>query len=153
MYKKILFPTDGSPFAEEALRDAIQLTKLGEGRMRIVSVVESPAFHGTPEALALYQTEMYKSLQAELAKVARGAVERAAQFAGDAGVPASTVVREGLPVHEILAEAHDWAADCIVMATHGRSGLGRLLLGSVAGKVVQHAECPVLLHRAADKKA
>jgi nucleotide-binding universal stress UspA family protein len=148
MYQKILYATDGSAFAEEALRDAIQLAKLGEGRLRIVSVIEGPAFHGTPEAMALYQTEMYQSLQEELKKVARGAVERAATFAGDSGVSASTVIREGLPADEIVKEAQDWGADCVVMATHGRSGLGRLVLGSCAGRVVHDAPCPVLLHRA-----
>lgn len=148
MYQKILFATDGSQFAEEALRDAIQLAKTGGGRLRIVSVIESPAFHGTPEAMALYQTEMYKSLQAELEKVAKAAVERAATFAGDAGVSATTTVREGLASDEIVKEAKDWGADCVVMSTHGRSGIGRLVLGSCAGRVVHDAPCPVLMHRA-----
>lgn len=151
MYQKILFATDGSQFAEEALQDAIQLAKTGGGRLRIVSVVESPAFHGTPEAMALYQTEMYKSLQAELEKVARGAVERAAAFAGDAGVSATTAIREGLAADEIVKEAKEWDADCVVMSTHGRSGIGRLVLGSCAGRVVHDAPCPVLMHRATKK--
>ena len=147
MYQKILYATDGSAFAEEALRDAIQLAKLGDGRLRVVSVVEGPAFHGTPEAMALYQTEMYKSLQEELAKVARSAVQRAATFAGESGLAASTSIREGLPADEIVKEANEWGADCIVMATHGRSGIGRIVLGSCAGRVVHDAPCPVLLHR------
>ncbi len=147
MYQRILFSTDGSPFAEEALGEAIGLAKLASGHLRIVSVIESPAFHGTPEAMMLYETEMYRSLHAELEKLARGAVERAVAAAGDAGVRVSSTIRSGLPADEILAEAADWDADCIVLATHGRSGLGRLLLGSVASRVLQHARCPVLLHR------
>lgn len=148
MYQKILFATDGSQFAEEALRDAIQLAKVGNGRLRVVSVVEGPAFHGTPEAMALYETEMYKSLQAEVERVARAAVQRAAKHADDAGVGASVSVREGLAADEIVKEAKEWGADCVVMATHGRSGIGRLVLGSCAGRVVHDAPCPVLLHRA-----
>jgi nucleotide-binding universal stress UspA family protein len=148
MYQKILFATDGSRFAEEALRDAIQLAKLGNGSIRVVSVVESPGFHGTPEAMALYETEMYRSLQGELERVARGAVERAAKAAQDAGLAASTSMREGVPSDEIVKDAKEWGADCIVMATHGRSGIGRFVLGSCAGRVVHDAPCPVLLHRA-----
>lgn len=148
MYQRILFPTDGSAFAEEAMRDAIQLTKLGGGRLRILSIVESPSFHGTPEAMALYETEMYRSLQAELERVARAAVQRAAHFASECSVAATTAIREGMPADEIVKEAREWTADCIVMATHGRSGLGRLLLGSTAGRVLHDAPCPVLLHRA-----
>jgi nucleotide-binding universal stress UspA family protein len=149
MYQRVLFATDGSAFAEAALADAIEMARMAAGEMRVVTVVEAPAFHGTPEATVLYETEMYKSLVEELEKIARAAVERAAYHARARGVQCSTAIRHGLPADEILAEAKDWRADAIVLATHGRSGLGRLFVGSVASKVVHHATCPVLLHRAA----
>ena len=56
-----------------------------------------------------------------------------------------TLLREGLPAGEIVAAARDWHAELIVVGTHGRSGLGRLVLGSVAEEVLRHAPCPVLV--------
>jgi universal stress protein A len=63
-------------------------------------------------------------------------------------VPASTAwqfLREGKPADEILAAAREWEADVIVIGTHGRSGVSRLVLGSTADLVVRHAPCPVLV--------
>lgn len=153
MYTHILFATDGSSFSDDALRDAIGLAKLSGGRLRVVTIVESPSFHGTPEAMVLYETEMYRTLAAELERIGRGAIERAVRSAVDAGVAATGAVRHGLPAEEILAEAREWGADCIVLATHGRTGLGRLLLGSVASRVLHDADVPVLLHRTREKKS
>ena len=152
MYTHILFATDGSAFSDDALRDAIGLAKVSGGSLRVVTVVESPSFHGTPEAMVLYETEMYRTLSTELERIGRGAVERATRAALDAGIAATSAVRHGLPSEEILAEAREWGADCIVLATHGRTGLGRLLMGSVASRVVHGADVPVVLHRAKQPK-
>ena len=147
MYKKVLFTTDGSRFAEDSLPYAIDLAKQCGAQLEVMTVVENPVFYGTPEATALYDAEFYRSLAAELDKLATSAVERGAASATAAGMKATTRIRRGSPADEIVAEAKEWGADVIVLSTHGRTGLGRLFLGSVANSLVHHAPCPVLLHR------
>jgi universal stress protein A len=61
--------------------------------------------------------------------------------------PPLAFIRVGRPAHEIIAAAREWQADLIVIASHGRRGVPRLLLGSVAEEVVRHAPCPVLVVR------
>ena len=150
MFRRVLFSTDGSQFAEKALPCALDMAKQCGAELRVVTVVENPVFYGVPEATALYDAEFYRSLSTELEKLAKAALERAAKAAADAGVKATTTVRHGTPGDEIIAEAKDWRADAVVLSTHGRSGLARLLLGSVANSVVTQAPCPVLVCRVRD---
>ena len=147
MYKKVLFTTDGSKFAEDSLPYAVDLAKQCSAALGILTVIENPVFYGTPEATALYDAEFYRSLESELDKLAQAAIDRATQRAAESGVKASGKIRRGSPADEIVGEAKDWSADVVVLSTHGRTGLGRLFLGSVANAVVHHAPCPVLLHR------
>lgn len=147
MFKKILLTTDGSQLAEDAMPVAIDLARQTGAQLRVVTVVENPVFYGTPEATALYDAEFYRTLSAELDRMAQNSVERVVAAAARTGLKPTSIVRHGSPSEEILAEAKEWGADCVVIATHGRSGLGRLLLGSVANRIVNHATCPVLLFR------
>ena len=64
MYKKVLFTTDGSKFAEESLPYAADLAKQGGAELEVLTVIENPVFYGTPEATALYDAEFYRSLAA-----------------------------------------------------------------------------------------
>lgn len=147
MYKKVLFTTDGSKFAEESIPQAADLAKQCGAELEVLTVIENPVFYGTPEATALYDAEFYRSLAGELEKLAQGAVDRAVALAKGRGMSAVGKVRRGSPADEVVAEAKEWGADVVVLSTHGRTGLGRLFLGSVANAVVHHAPCPVLLHR------
>lgn len=147
MFDKVLLTTDGSRFAEEAAEVALGLAKKCSAEVRVVTVVEHPPYYGTPEASALYDAELYRSLSAELEKLGQDAVERLGKTVAEAGLSGSTAVRRGAPAEEICAEAEEWGADVIVLSTHGRTGLARLVLGSVANQVVNHACCPVLLYR------
>lgn len=147
MYRKVLFTTDGSRFAEDSLPYALDLARQCKAELRVVTVIENPVFHGTPEATALYDAEFYRALSGELEKLAASSVERVQKQALDAKLSATTAVRRGSPADEIVAEATEWGADVIVTSTHGRSGLARAFLGSVANRIVNHAPCPVLLHR------
>jgi nucleotide-binding universal stress UspA family protein len=119
----ILVPLDGSPLAAFALPYATRLAQAAEGRLVLV--------RATPDAPARQRAE------AEVAAVA----ERL--FA--AGVLVETHVRRGAAGDVILEGVRAWEAGLIVMATHGRSGSGRWLYGSVADHVLRHAEVPVLL--------
>ena len=147
MFEKVLLTTDGSRFAEDAAKVAIGLAKKCEAEVRVVTVVEHPPYYGTPEASALYDAELYRSLSAELEKLGQEAVDRLTQIVQDAGLTATGVVRRGAPADEIVAEAAEWNAGCVVVSTHGRTGLARLVLGSVANQIVNHAPCPVMLYR------
>ena len=147
MFDKVLLTTDGSQFAEEAARSAVGLARKCSAEVRVVTVVEHPPYYGTPEASALYDAELYRSLSAELEKLGQDAVDRLSKRLEAEGLSVSTAVRRGSPADEICSEARDWGADVVVLSTHGRTGLARLVLGSVANQVVNHSCCPVLLVR------
>jgi len=125
-YERILFPTDGSRDAQVALLELVPLALSTGATVVVLDVV--PAGDDDARSAA---TDRQKGArrQLELAEVA--SVE--------------CVVEDGQPGPAIVAAAERRACDVIVMATHGRSGLPRLLLGSVAEYVLRHAPCPVLL--------
>jgi nucleotide-binding universal stress UspA family protein len=134
-WKNILLPTDGSKNSDEAAERAINFAKCYGGRIIIVSVVDIP-------------DELYAeapSLVEELVNKARGYVDRVQAVAAGAGVDAEAYVREGECYNVIIRLARDVHADLIIMGSHGRTGIKRLLMGSVAEKVIGHASCPVLV--------
>lgn len=132
---KILFPTDFSGSSEAALRLATSLAHDTGAQMLIVHVEDPP----TPYAANEYMTPvMTDSAKRELAELLSNVV------------PTNPVVRyehrilTGDPAREIVQLAAQESVDLIVMGTHGRTGLSRLLMGSVAETVVRRADCPVL---------
>ena len=153
MYRKILLTLDGSDLAREAVPHARELALALHSEVTLLEVVDSVAH-------LLAQTATIEPIAAGgvTADVAEEAVsaQRAAaqeylaveqQELRDAGVEAvETVVREGRPTEEIEAAVQELGADLVVMATRGRSGLRRAVLGSVADHVVRHTPgAPVLL--------
>jgi nucleotide-binding universal stress UspA family protein len=136
MHKRILLTLDGSPFAEAALPAALTLAQTEGGEIRLLSALEVPPIFVYPE----FRSEDRICAEAYLG----GLAERTER---DWGGAVTIVVREGRIGDEILAEAAQWGADVIVMATHGRGGLARAWLGSVAEHCVRKAERPVLLVR------
>ena len=110
-------------------------------------MLESPPFYGMAEASAIRDPDLARRLEAELEKLGEAALDRIEAIVGESGVALGRAVRKGAPVDEIIAEAEAWGADVIVTSTHGRSGLVRMLLGSVANQLVNRAPCPVLLAR------
>jgi nucleotide-binding universal stress UspA family protein len=136
MYKRILLTLDGSPFAEAALPTALMLARKLDGELRLLSALEVPPIFVYPEFISDDRRGGEKYLR-EVAK----------RVAHDWDGQVTTVVREGRVGDEITGEAAEWSADVIVMATHGRGGLARAWLGSVAEHCVKKAERPVLLVR------
>ena len=136
MAKRILVPLDASPLAADAARGA-------GATVRLLHVAEVPQtlMDDTGRVIAYADQEMER-LEAEGMDYLR-AVE--VQFEG---IPVECLVRFGDPVQEILLEAEAFGADLIAVATAGRSGVGRTVLGSVAEQVFRKAEVPVLLFRA-----
>jgi nucleotide-binding universal stress UspA family protein len=142
MYDKILLPTDGSDISMAAAERAISLAGLAGAPLHAVYVREPYPYAGIGAAssAALQEYEAATRQQAE------EAFARVATLARAQGVNLSTATEEGSdPAEHIVAVAQDCGADLIVMGSHGRSGVARVLLGSVAGKVLMLSHVPVMI--------
>jgi len=141
MYHCVVVPLDRSPLAEQALPHAVALAKAGHARLELLSVAPLSA----PEAAGQYGPRVdWDSDAAESRDYLAGLVGRLQ----DEGLRAHAEVRRGDIAEEILRHVADTEADLIVMSTHGRSGLGRWVYGSIADRILRHAPVPVLLVRA-----
>jgi nucleotide-binding universal stress UspA family protein len=130
-----LIPLDGSPLAEQILEPALDLARLMEARCTLLRVVEARSFPGDRQ-------EPPEKAQAE------AYLERVAERLREQGHQVCTrIVVARHAVEAILAEAAARANNLIAVATHGQSGLNRLLLGSVADKLIRTAVSPVLVYR------
>jgi len=142
MFENILLPTDGSDVASAAAARAIALAKLAGAELHVVFVVEPYAYTGIGAANSA-------GLQEYLAASQRRASEALAPFSSLAqreGVTLSTETVEGSsPAEQIVETAHRCGADLIVMGSHGRTGVARVVLGSVAAKVLVLAPMPVMI--------
>jgi nucleotide-binding universal stress UspA family protein len=146
MYKRILVPVDGSPTANRGLKEALRLAKAHRARLCLLHVVEEFFVAQAGEAI-VYAEEMFDALKASGRKV----LARAQAAAKKSGVPARTVLVESIaqPVADVIVrQARRFKADLIVLGTHGRRGVRRVVLGSDAEQVVRLAQAPVLLVRA-----
>jgi nucleotide-binding universal stress UspA family protein len=146
-YRKILAAVDGSTAAAKGLREAIRLAKAERARLVILHVVdEYPAFAALDGMMAgAPGADLVPALREGGKKV----LAKAKAAAQKAGVPATTVLREALgpAAYPIVREAKKLGADLIVVGTHGRRGVRRLVMGSDAEQVVRTASVPVLLVR------
>ena len=134
-WKKILVATDGSKFSSIAVNKAIDFAAAYGGSLVVVSVVDVPS-------------EFYAEAPGAVEDMVRKAKEYTAAVrkqAEAAGVKAETYVGESETFEAIVKLARDEAVDMIVVGSHGRTGLRRLLMGSVTEKVIGHAPCPVLV--------
>lgn len=132
-FGRLLFATDGSVYSQKAARRALELAEICGSQLLVLHVVSLPH----PE-LAEAQ------LAAEEARgKGRELVDSVVRAARERGIAAEGSVSEGDPAGRILAFAAERRADCLILATHGKTGLERLLLGSVAEEVVGRAVIPV----------
>ena len=134
-WKKIVLATDGSKYSAAATARAILFAHSYGGELKVVSVVDVPAeFHAeAPQAVE------------DLVRKAKGFVSDVKKQAEADGVKTETFVKETEASEAITNLAKDQGANMIVIGSHGRTGLRRLLMGSVAEKVIGHAPCPVLV--------
>ena len=149
MYKKILIATDGSELAGRALEHGLKLAKLVGAEVTILTVTEPAAVVGAGYAsIAGTMIDPMPELiqaQEDAAKQVLSVAETAAQAAG---VTAKTrLIDNSFPAEGIVAAAAEISADLIVMGSHGRRGIGRLLLGSQTSNVLAHSKVPVLVTR------
>jgi nucleotide-binding universal stress UspA family protein len=142
MFEKILLPTDGSDVSMAAAERAVTLARLAAAPLHAIYVREPYPYAGIGEAssAALMEYEAATQQQAE------DAFARVAALAKVQGVTLSTAIEEGHSAAEhIVDAARSGGADVIVMGSHGRSGVARVLLGSVAGKVLMLSHIPVMI--------
>lgn len=139
MYKKILIPTDGSETAKKASAHGIRLAKSLGAQVTALYVCDVTAFFGVPTH-AIIDT-MNALLEDEGNKV----LSEFKKNSKKEGVKFDSMLKEGVPYEVIIETANELGHDLIVMGTHGRKGLDRLLLGSVTEKVVRTAHCPTLV--------
>lgn len=143
-FETVIVPLDGSQLAETAIPYAASLARITGASLVLLRVLEEmrPLYDSRRrEVIWIDPENPRKDLMTP--EILQPEVERLAQQ----GLKANPVIRLGDPRHEILAEAEQHPAPLIVLASQGRSGLGRVLLGSVASRILQLATCPVLVVR------
>ena len=145
--KHILVGHDFHENSQAALRYAISLARRYEARVTVLHAYEIPSM-GAPEVLVL-ATDWIK----QIAVVAREKLEAVVSGVRGDGVTVESELREGPAWREIDAFARERKVDLVVVGSHGRRGLPRALLGSVAEKVVRTAPCPVLVVRGETQEA
>jgi nucleotide-binding universal stress UspA family protein len=142
MYKKILVPLDGSDLAKKGLDEAEKLAKIFDSEIFLFQVVPFMPIYGSPELVTPLIVDEKQKEAAE--KYLLNITEELRKK----GFKVSSMVRTGQQVAvEIIDFAKESGVDLIVMCTHGRSGITRWVLGSVALKILTRAETPILLLR------
>lgn len=140
MYDRILLPTDGSAGMADVVDHAGALAAAHGATVHLLYVVDAGGFAGLPMETS------WESVSELLHEEGRAALD-AAERRLDGNVPVERATVEGSPSREIVAYADEHDCDLVVMGTHGRGGLDRILLGSVAERVVRTAEVPVFTVR------
>ena len=125
-YTNILIATDGSKYSEAATADAISIAKKCGSKVAVISVAGSD----------------------KVMELAKKNVEKVKEFGGKEGITVETMTAVGNPYESIVEAASKMKADLIVVGSHGKGGLERMMMGSVTERVVGHADCAVLVVRA-----
>jgi nucleotide-binding universal stress UspA family protein len=145
-YRRILVPLDGSPFAEQALDEA-QAIAAATGATLVLVAVAPVVEDAALAEVGVVPAWAEAARQAEVEQLGRYLMSTAERLRAEGFMVRPHVV-DGIPAEEILCASATQHADLIVMATHGRTGVQRLWIGSVATKVVRSTDVPVLLVRA-----
>ncbi|MDB5849735.1 MAG: universal stress protein UspA [Rhodoferax sp.] len=146
MYQRILVPVDGSPTSDAGLAEAIRLAGSCGGRLHLVHVIDDLSLGFGMTAYAEYTGDWLGLLRENGADILKAGQAAAQQ----AGVEADTMLDDGFAgslTDVVQHQAASWHADLIVLGTHGRRGVGRLVLGSDAERILRSSQLPVLLVR------
>jgi nucleotide-binding universal stress UspA family protein len=143
MFKKILVPLDGSKMSESVLPYVRELAQANHAEVYVMEVAEPLRPYNYPQGIQLIEP-IVREMRAE----ANAYVHKMTAMLNDQGIRAHGEVTDAMDIaNAILSQAEAKGADLIAIATHGRSGASRWLLGSVADKVIHSATVPVLLVR------
>ena len=146
MYKRILVPVDGSHTSTLGLSEAIKLSKAEGAKLRLIHVVDDLIMSGGFDGATDYAGDIIETLRVggkSILKTAEVRVQRA-------GLNSESVMLEHFGAHAaalIVEDAKKWKADLIVLGTHGRRGIKRLVMGSDAEEIVRTSPVPILLVR------
>lgn len=143
MFYRIVVPTDFSDCAQEAWSVAKRVAATSGGELILTHVLTEIPRYGE----GFFLTESASKIEEAARKWAAASLEDWVAKARADGLKVRSALRTGVPYDEIVALARDERADLIVIGTHGRGGMNRVLLGSVADRVVRLAPCPVLTVR------
>lgn len=147
MYKKILVPTDGSALSKKAIRSAVELAATLGAEVVALNVVPRYPTSYFEGAITVSPSEISR-VERQWAEQGQALADEVGRAAEKAGVKAKAVTaRSDLVAEAILAAARKNKCDLVVMASHGRKGLKRLLLGSETQHVLTHGNIPVLVLR------
>jgi nucleotide-binding universal stress UspA family protein len=144
---KVLCAVNNDPLADSVFEFAYDLAKKMGAEFALVSILDAALIMPSEGG------DTVEDLRTSFKKDIHQLFERLLKKVGSPNVARFST--EGDPKKQILAVANDWGADLIVLASHGRGGIARLLVGSVAEAVLRHANCPVLIvpsHRAKESK-
>ncbi len=141
LFSRILVPVDGSRFSMKAVELANRIAMIHHAEVRLIHVVDSVVM----DQLCRFSREPHEKIHANMERSGKAFLEDMAGRLGRGGVRVSTVLREGTPHEVILRESEDWGADLIVIGKLGKRGVSRILLGSVAERIVEFAGVPVLV--------
>ncbi|AMX20561.1 MULTISPECIES: universal stress protein [Acinetobacter] len=144
LYQHILVPIDGSETSMVAMKEAIKLGKALNSKITVVQVMALDPFIADVYVKTGQTNELIERTRTYLLDI----LEKAKQEFAKEGITVETKLLEGFVVHEeIIQAAQDLNADLIVMGSHGRTGVRKLVLGSVAQKVLGESHIPVLIVR------
>ena len=149
MYKRILVPVDGSGTARRGLEEAIALAGLTGGQLRLLHVVDELSVAMSMSGQGVVSPDLYQLLREGGEQVLADALA----VAQSRKVVADTVLIEGFSgrlCDHVLEQARQWGADIVVLGSHGRRGVGRLVMGSDAEQIIRTALVPVLVVRSVD---
>lgn len=139
LYKKILIATDGSEYTKRSVEYGIELAKSTGAKLYAIYVFDTRAYDSLPESAPIEYAYLLLRQEGEVA------TEYVADRARAIGLEAEKIITEGHPADEIIKYAEKNSIDLIVMGTFGKGGVNRLLMGSVANKVVRISKIPVLV--------
>ena len=149
MYQRILVPIDGSATSDRGLEEAIAIARMTGGSIRLLHVLDELVFVSGFETGATYMTTVLPALRQRSERILAAGRERVAAAAVAVETqPVECFARR--PSDVIVEQATQWPADLIVLGTHGRRGVNRLMLGSDAEQVLRMAPVPVLLVRSGE---
>ncbi len=135
-FENLLLATDGSEYAEAAIHEAVNIAKVCSSRIFVLSVVEFNAEYAAlaPKLIEKAENETREHLESVKSKISKE------------GIECEIIMHQGEEAYKfIVDEAKQRKMDMIVMGSHGRTGLKRLLMGSVTARVIGHAPCKVLV--------
>ena len=141
MYKRIVLAVDGSEASSNAIKHAVELAKNNKGTLIAVYVI-------TPIDITDIETFKPDMIHEGLKKEGEKILSEIKERAGKVGVEVETRIEDGIPDEKICEVAEDSDSDLIIMGSHGRTGFGKVLIGSVTERVISKEKCrPVLVVR------